>query len=48
MTSIIVDYNYQNTLRHGKCIQYFFFCEELLVCDTNLHYKDCRELNVFW
>ena len=23
----------------------FFFCEESLVCDTNLHYKDCSELH---
>ena len=28
------------------CIQYFFFfCEESLVRDTNLHYKDCSEMH---
>ena len=24
---------------------YFFFCEESLVCDTNLHNKDCSEMH---
>ena len=27
------------------CIQYFFFCEESLVRDTNLHYKHCSEMH---
>ena len=27
------------------CIQYSFFCEESLVRDTNLHYKDYREMH---
>ena len=27
------------------CIQYFFFCEESLVRDTNLHNKDCSEMH---
>ena len=26
-------------------IQYLFFCEELLMCDTNLHYKDCSKMH---
>ena len=26
------------------CIRYFFFCEESLVRDTNLHNKDCSEM----
>ena len=42
------------TLRHsttttrmlwGYCLQYFVVCEELLVRDTNLHYKDCSEMH---
>ena len=27
------------------CIQYFFFCEEALMRDTDLHYKDCSEVH---
>ena len=27
------------------CIQYFFFCEESLVRDTNLHNKDCNKMH---
>ena len=27
------------------CIQYFFFCEESLLRDTSLHYKDCSEMH---
>ena len=27
------------------CIRYFFFCEESLVRDTNLHNKDCSEMH---
>ena len=27
------------------CIQYFLFCEESLVRDTNLHYQDCSEMH---
>ena len=27
------------------CIRYFFFCEDSLVRDTNLHNKDCSEMH---
>ena len=42
MTSF--DYKYQNA-EASYCIQYFFFCEESLVRDTNLHNKDCSEMH---
>ena len=40
MTSF--DYNYQNALRQATVL-FLFFCEESLMRDTNLHYKDCGE-----
>ena len=40
------DYDYQNALRQAIVFSIFcFFCEESLVCDTNLHYKDYREMH---
>ena len=42
MTSF--DYNYQNALRQTN-VSVFFFYEESLVRDTNLHNKDCSEMH---
>ena len=39
------DYKYQNALRQAIVFSIFFFCEESLVCDTNLHNKDCSEIH---
>ena len=39
------DYDYQNASRQSIVFSIFFFCEESLVCDTNLHYKDCSEMH---
>ena len=41
MTSF--DYKYQNALRQAIVFVVFFLCEESLVRDTNLHYRDCSE-----
>ena len=34
-----------NCFEASYCIQYFFFCEESLAHDTNLHCKDCSEMH---
>ena len=40
------DYDYQNALRQAIVFSiFFFFCEESLVCDTNLHCKDYSEMH---
>ena len=38
-------YNYQNALRPAIVFRIVFFCEESLVRDKNLHYKDCSEMH---
>ena len=43
MTSF--DYEYQNALRQAIVFGIFFFCEESLVRDTNLHDKGCSEMH---
>ena len=39
------DYNYQNSLREAIVFSIFFFSEESLVRDTNLHNKDYSEMH---
>ena len=43
MTSF--DYNSQNALGQAIVFSISFFCEESLVRDTDLHYKDCNEMH---
>ena len=42
MTSF--DDNYHNALRQAIVFSISFFCEESLVRDTNIHYKDISEM----
>ena len=43
MTSF--DYKYQNALRQAIVFSFFFFSEESLVRETNLHYRGCSEMH---
>ena len=42
---ISFDYNYQEIDLRQATVFIVFFCEELLMFDTNLHNKDCNEMH---